>query len=99
MKITINGTVYENDRITAAQSRRAMELNVTALDAAAKAEALKQTKDPGDTSALLALLMTNLDEKAQLISEVLIGGISPEGVKDAMTMPEINAMLNAIAKG
>lgn len=99
MKITINGTTYEAERIPASMSRRAMELNATALNAAADAEALKQTKNAGGTAELMALLMTNLDEKTQLISEVFGGEISAEDVKNEMTMAEINAIINAIVSG
>lgn len=99
MKITIKGKEYEAQRIPASMSRRAMELNVQALEAAAKAEALKQTKDAKGTSELLALLMTNLDEKAELICDVFGRQFTPEDVTAELTTAEINALLNAIAKG
>lgn len=98
MKITINGTTYEAERIPASMSRRAMELNAEALEAAAKAEALKQTKDAKGTSELVALLMTNLDEKAELICDVFGRQFSPKDV-NALTIAEINALLNAIVSG
>lgn len=98
MKITIKGKEYEAEHIPASLSRRAMELNIQALDAAAKAEAVKREKDASGMSALLALLMTNLDAKAQLISEAFGGAVSPEAVLDDLSTAQINAILNEIVK-
>lgn len=99
MKITLNGVTYETARVPASLSRLAMELNVTALDAAEKAEALKKDPDAKNASALVTLLMTNLDEKVQLIVDVFGGEFPKEQLLDELTTAEINALLNAIASG
>lgn len=98
MKITINGTTYEAERIPASMSRRAMELNAEALEAAAKAEALRTNPGAEGASALMTLLMNNLDKKVDLICDVFGRQFSPKDVNE-LTIAEINALLNAIVSG
>lgn len=99
MKIMLNGDVYEAKRIPAAMTRRAMELNVKALDAAAKAEKLKTDQDAGDAKALLELLTASLDEKVKLIVDTFEWQFSNDKLLEYATTAEINAMINQIAKG
>lgn len=99
MKITINGTTYEAERIPASMSRRAMELNAEALEAAAKAEALRTNPGAEGASALMALLMDNLDRKAELICDVFGNRFSPKALTEELSITEINALLNAIVSG
>ena len=95
MQITIEGKSYESGKVTAAQSRRALELNIEALDMAAVAITLKETKDPAGTCSMLSTLAKNLDGKAALINEVFNDQF------DAMRLSaaEINAIINEIVKG
>ena len=99
MKITIKGKEHESGKITAAMTRRALMLNVEALDAAAAAEKLKQTKDATDASELLALIGTNLDEKAALVRDVFGGAFSREDLLDEVSNAELNGLVQQIASG
>lgn len=99
MKITINGVTYESAKITAAMTRRALQLNVEALDAAAAAEKLRETKDTHDASELLALIGTNLDEKAALVRDVFDGAFTASELLDAVSNAELNGLVQQIAAG
>lgn len=99
MKITINGITYESAKITAAMTRRALQLNVEALDAAAAAEKLRETKDTHDASELLALIGTNLDEKAALVRDVFDGAFTASELLDAVSNAELNGLVQQIAAG
>ena len=99
MKITINGVTYESAKITAAMTRRALQLNVEALDAAAAAEKLRETKNTHDASELLALIGTNLDEKAALVRDVFDGAFTASELLDAVSNAELNGLVQQIAAG
>ena len=99
MRITINGKTYESGKITAAMTRRALQLNVEALDAAAAAEKLRETKDAHDASELLALIGTNLDEKAALVRDVFDGAFTASELLDAVSNAELNGLVQQIAAG
>ena len=99
MKINLDGLTYEAKRITAAMTRRALELNALALDAAAKAEMLKEDPDTGLAKALIVLLRDNINEKADLIVDAFGGQFDRELLLNQATAAEINAILNQIAKG
>lgn len=99
MKITINGVTYESAKITAAMTRRALQLNVEALDAAAAAEKLRETKDAHDASELLALIGTNLDEKAAMVCDVFDGAFTASELLDAVSNAELNGLVQQIAAG
>ena len=99
MRITINGKTYESGKITAAMTRRALQLNVEALDAAAAAEKLRGTKDAHDASELLALIGTNLDEKAALVRDVFDGAFTASELLDAVSNAELNGLVQQIAAG
>ena len=99
MKIIIKGIEHESGKITAAMTRRALQLNVEALDAAAAAEKLKQTKDATDASELLALIGTNLDEKARLVCDVFGGAFPASELLDAVSNAELNGLVQQIAAG
>lgn len=99
MKITINGVTYESAKITAAMTRRALQLNVEALDAAAAAEKLRETQDTHDASELLALIGTNLDEKAALVRDVFDGAFTASELLDAVSNAELNGLVQQIASG
>ena len=99
MKITINGVTYESAKITAAMTRRALQLNVEALDAAAAAEKLRETKNTHDASELLALIGTNLDEKAALVRDVFDGAFTASELLDAVSNAELNWLVQQVAAG
>lgn len=99
MNITINGNTYESGKITAAMTRRALQLNVEALDAAAAAEKLKATQDAQDASELLALIGTNLDEKAALVCDVFGNAFTRDALLDAVSNAELNGLIQQIARG
>ena len=99
MKITIKGVEHESGKITASMTRRALMLNVEALDAAAAAEKLKQTMDATDASELLALIGTNVDEKAALVCDVFGGAFSREELLDEISNAELNGLVQQIASG
>lgn len=99
MKITIKGKTYEAERIPALMSRRAMELNIQALQAAADAETLKASPTAPGAAELLGLLLANLDVKANLICSLFGNQFAPEELLDELSVPEINALLNEITKG
>lgn len=96
MNITINGTKHESGKITAAMARRAMELNMEALDTAADAEAVKENPDASNANALLAKLYENMGAKANLICRVFGDAFTPEELMDSLTPAELNGVLNAI---
>lgn len=99
MKINLNGVTYETHRITASMTRRALQLNVAALDAAAAAEKLRETKDAHDASELLALIGTNLDEKAALVCDVFDNAFDRAALLDAVSNAELNGLVQQIASG
>ena len=99
MKITINGKQYESEKITAGMTRRALELNVEALDAAAKAEALKKTGDAENASELLALLSGNIEAKAALVCDAFAGAFGSEELLESVTNAELNGIIQQIATG
>lgn len=99
MTITINGVTYQSGKITAAMTRRALELNVEALDAAAAAEKLKETKDTAGTSELLALIGTNIEAKAALICDVFGGAFTGAELLNAVSNAELNGLIQEITRG
>ena len=99
MKITICGYDYQAEKIPASMSRRAMELNADALEAATKAEALRTNPGAEGASSLMELLMNNLDRKADLICDVFGNQFLPQVLFEELSITEINALLNAIVSG
>ena len=99
MQIIIGETTYNSRKITAAMTRRALELNVEALEAAAKAEQLKETKDAALAGALLAAIESNIHAKARLICDVFDGAFEEDALMDILSNAEINGMMNKIALG
>lgn len=99
MQIVIGEITYNSKKITAAMTRRAMELNVEALEAAAKAEELKETKDAALAGALLAAIESNILAKARLICDVFDGAFGEDALMDSLSNAEINGMMNKIALG
>ena len=97
--INIDGKEYRPGKITASMSRRAMELSVEALDAAAKAEALKTSPDAETAAALMNALMLNIDEKAKLICRAYDNAFTPEQLLDAKGNNELNSLLQGIVRG
>ena len=99
MNISINGKTYESYKITASMTRRALELNVEALDAAAAAEKLKATQDAQEASELLALVGPNLDAKAELVCDAFGNAFTRAALLDAVSNAELNGLIQAIARG
>lgn len=99
MQIVIGDTVYSSGKITAAMTRRALELNVEALEAAAKAEKLKETKDAKEAGALLAAIESNINLKARLVCDVFGGAFDEETLMNNASNGELNALMNKIALG
>ena len=99
MKITVNGKEYETGKITAGMTRRALELNMEALDVAAKAEELKKTKDAEGASGLLAAIYGNIDDKAALVCAAFADAFSSEELLESVTNAELNGIIQQIATG
>ena len=99
MNITINGKTYESGKITAAMTRRALELNVEALDAAAKAEALRDTKEPARAGELLAAINSNIHLKAMLICDVFGGAFDEDALLETVSNAELNGLIQEITRG
>lgn len=99
MQIVIGDTVYSSGKITAAMTRRALELNAEALEAAAKAEKLKETKDAKEAGALLAAIESNINLKARLVCDVFGGAFDEETLMNNASNGELNALMNKIALG
>ena len=99
MNITISGKTYQSGKITAAMTRRALELNVEALEAAAKAEDLKKSKNAETASALLELLSRNIDAKAALTCDVFGGAFDKDALLADISNTELNGLMNKIALG
>ena len=99
MKITVNGKEYEAGKITAGMTRRALELNAEALDAAKKAEELKKSADAENASELLALLGSNIEQKAALACDAFGGAFDSAALLDSVTNAELNGIIQQIATG
>ena len=99
MQIVIGDNTYSSGKITAAMTRRALELTAEALEAAEKAENLKETKDAKETWALLAAINSNINLKARLVCDVFDGAFDEETLLNSVSNGELNALMNAIALG
>ena len=99
MKIELNGKTYESIKITAGMTRRALELNVAALDAATKAENLKASTDPAAALQLLSALSENMKEKAELICSAFGDAFDSDSLLDQVENAELNGLINKIALG
>ena len=99
MQICIGETTYNSGKITAAMTRRALELNVEALDAATKAQELEKCKDATLAGALLAAIESNINAKARLICDVFEGAFDEDTLMNNVSNGELNVMTNKIAMG
>lgn len=99
MNITINGKTYESGKITAAMTRRALQLNAEALDAAAAAEKIKETKNAAEASELLAFIGTNIDEKIALVCDTFGNAFTHDELLEAFSNEELNGAIQAITRG
>ena len=99
MTIYLNGAKYESGKITAAMSRRAMELNLEALDAAKQAESMKTELDIAKTSSLLDVMLKNIDAKAALICEAFDNAFTQDELLKEKRNEELNTLLQFIVRG
>ena len=99
MKIKIKDKTYESGRITAAMSRRAMELNMKALDAAAKAQTLRDNPNADNAGELLRVMYGNIADKAALICSVFDHAFTADELLEELTPAELNGLLNEIVSG
>ena len=99
MKIKLKDTTYESGRITAAMSRRAMELNIAALDAAARAQTLRENPAADNAGELLRVMYDNIGEKTALICAAFDHAFTADELLNELTPAELNGLLNEIVSG